>query len=178
MNLVSYEGTFSTIDGQKVSCQLAGDGDGSLVAVALRGFALVENGQLRVESRSQMRGLQQHRLQVSIALFGDGHAPGTVGRGFLSAAQAAVADDLLDGVEPLDLADFDTQVSAVTWPMAGIVINRSTRVASSGSASSERNRARSVFWVRSIISRVSLSSGHSEGSISGFAGRTWWKYPC
>ena len=54
-----------------------------------------------------MRGLQQHRLQVSIALFGDGHAPGTVGRGLLSAAQAAVADDLLDGVEPLDLADFE-----------------------------------------------------------------------
>jgi hypothetical protein len=33
---------------------------------------------------------------------------------FHSAAQAAVADDLPDGVEPLDLADFDTQVSAVT----------------------------------------------------------------
>ncbi len=97
MNLVSYEGTFSTIDGQKVSGQLAGDGDGSLVAVALRGFALVENGQLRVESRSQMRGFQQYRLQVSIALLGDGHPPGTVGRGLLSAAQTAVADDLLDG---------------------------------------------------------------------------------
>ncbi len=33
----------------------------------------------------------------------DGHAPGTVGRGFLSAAQAAVADDLFDGVEPLEM---------------------------------------------------------------------------
>src|SRR5271154_3378670 len=90
VNLVSHEGTFSAIDGQKVSCQLAGDGDGGLVVVALRGFALVENGQLRVESRSQMRGFQQHRLQVSIALLGDGHAPGTVSRGLLSAAQAAV----------------------------------------------------------------------------------------
>jgi hypothetical protein len=68
---------------------------------------LVENGQLRVESRSQMRGFQQHRLQVSIALLGDGHAPGTVSRGLLSAAQTAVADHLLDGVEPLDLADFE-----------------------------------------------------------------------
>ena len=107
VNLVSHKVAFPAIDGQKVRCQLAGDGDGSLVVVALRGFALVENGQLRVESRSQMRGLQQHRLQVPIALLGDGHTSGTVGRSLLSAAQTAVADGLLDGVEPLNLADFE-----------------------------------------------------------------------
>ena len=77
---------------------------------------------------------------------------------FHSAAQAAVADDLPDGVEPLDLADFDTQVSAVTWPMAGIVINRSTRAASSGSASSERSRARSVYTCRRCV------GGRASGS--------------
>ncbi len=161
LNLASCKGTLSAIDGQKVRCQLAGNGDRSLVAVAPRSFALVEHGQPRVESGSQMRGLQQHRLQMAIALLGDGHAPGVVGRGLLSARQAAVADDLLDGVEPVDLADFEHP------SIAGMVINRSTRAAGSGSASGERSRARSVFWVRSIISRLSFSNGQSEGSISG-----------
>src|SRR5271168_5433120 len=111
VNLVSHEGTFSAIDGQKICCQLAGDGDGSLVAVALRGFALVEKGQLRVESRSQMRGLQQHRLQVSIALFGDRHAPGAVGRGLLSAAQAAV---IIPGTAKLLLISWLWRPSSLT----------------------------------------------------------------
>jgi hypothetical protein len=88
LNLARYEGTFSAIDGQKIRCQLAGNGDRSLVAVAPRSFPLIEDGKLWVESWSQMRGLQQHRLQMSIALLGDGHASGVVGRGLLPTAQA------------------------------------------------------------------------------------------
>jgi hypothetical protein len=71
-----------------VALKLAGHGDGSLVVVAPRGFALVENGQLRVESRSRwaasnstvckcrLRCLEMGmRLEVSAEVFSPLHRP-------------------------------------------------------------------------------------------------------
>ncbi len=89
MNLVSYEGPFSSIDGQKVSGQLAGDGDGSLVAIAVRGFALIENGQFRVGDlgagcaapgstvcKCRLRCLEMGmRLELSAEVFSPLHRP-------------------------------------------------------------------------------------------------------
>ena len=102
-----------SINGQKVSCQLAATAIAAWLRIAVRGFALVENGQLRLSLGARMRGLQQHGLQVSIALFGDGHALELSAEVFLSAAQAAV-DDLLDEWNRSTSPTSSTQVSAVT----------------------------------------------------------------
>src|SRR6266446_2274362 len=86
----------ATIHGNQVSHELSCYGQRRAIGVALLFFPVVEHRQVRAVSRRHLGRLDQHRLQMLVALLRERGALDDVCRTILGTAQSTVADGLLD----------------------------------------------------------------------------------
>jgi hypothetical protein len=77
---------------------LASHGQRGAIAMAALEFALPHFGQQRIPARSQVRGLNQHGLQMRVALFGDRPAR-LLARGFAQRARQSAKTDSARGCQ-------------------------------------------------------------------------------
>ena len=101
-------------------------------------FRVIDQRQIRAQARSEFSCFDQHRLQMLVPLFRDGHALDRLRRASLSTAQTAVTHSLLDRVKANYIVDFKHPGQRGDRPDRRIVIRRSTRACSSGSRRNER----------------------------------------
>jgi hypothetical protein len=110
-------------------------------------------------SRSQFGCFHQCSLDMFVALFREGSSHDLVGRTFLVAAEATVADRLLDRPKRVTSPISSAHVKAVIGPTPGTVRSCLILSANRGSRWRELTRAYSVFCNRTIVSLLSRSSG-------------------
>jgi hypothetical protein len=108
-------------------------------------FRVIDQRQIRAQARSEFSCFDQHRLQMLVPLFRDGHALDRLRRASLSTAQTAVTHSLLDRVKANYIVDFKHPGQRGDRPDRRIVIRRSTRACSSGSRRNERTSALSTL---------------------------------
>ena len=114
-----YEVALPSIDGEQISHHFPSNGQRRSIGVPFLFLSFIEQRKIVILSGRQLRCLDQHKLDILVALFGNRCANRLLGRASFVTAEPAITDRLSDRSEARNLAHLQSPGQCSNGPNSG-----------------------------------------------------------